>query len=103
MTDIVVEPGSTSIWLVINGEVGLYCDKADTLQERIRDGGSFGENTYFSGSAVSWQFRTTKPTEIYRVRFEPLLKIPVVYWKLLEVFEKCKNLSPLCSARSYNS
>ncbi|MBF0461363.1 MAG: cyclic nucleotide-binding domain-containing protein [Magnetococcales bacterium] len=77
------------LWLVVEGKVRV-CDATGTLLEMIEVGGFFGEHTYFSLADFPWQFQAEGAVELYSLQLRDLLEIPIVHWKMLEVFERRK-------------
>ncbi|MEO5362931.1 MAG: cyclic nucleotide-binding domain-containing protein [Magnetococcus sp. DMHC-8] len=79
-------PREPVLWLVLKGAVQI-CDAREMVVEVVKAGGFFGESLFFQADR-SWQFRTEQISSLYRVSMEDLLEIPIVHWKMLEIFEK---------------
>ncbi|MBF0380450.1 MAG: response regulator [Magnetococcales bacterium] len=77
------------LWLVISGEVDICNSQGDVL-ESIQGGGFFGEHSYFSTAKNPLQFQTKQFVELYILNLENYLEIPIVHWKMLEIFERRK-------------
>ena len=75
------------LWMVLKGEVAFVDDAGKTL-ELIRAGGFLGEHTYLAPLDTDWKFRAKQKVVLYRLQLSDLLEIPIIHWKLLEVFEK---------------
>ncbi|MBF0294875.1 MAG: transporter substrate-binding domain-containing protein [Magnetococcales bacterium] len=80
-----VEGGT--LWLVEQGELHLL-DARGRKTETIRPGGFFGEESLLEPSAPANRVRTEGKVVVHRIRWEGLLQIPIVHWKLLEVHAK---------------
>ena len=83
---LVMTPGPL-LWLVLEGEV-TFLNQEGTALEVIRAGGFFGEHTYLAPPNTHWAFETRKGGVLYRIQWDELLEIPIIHWKLLEIFEK---------------
>lgn len=78
------------LWLVVEGRVA-FVDSAGHTLETVRKGGFLGENTYLAPD-TEWKFKAeNNDVVLYRVQLDNLLEIPIIHWKLLEVFEKRRN------------
>ncbi|MEO5350069.1 MAG: transporter substrate-binding domain-containing protein [Magnetococcus sp. YQC-3] len=75
------------LWLVEQGEV-RFLDGAGQVLETIRSGGFFGEHSYFAPKGRAWRFQFERSVVLHRLQLKDLLEIPIVHWKMLEVFEK---------------
>lgn len=85
-TDIKVD-SNPKLWFVVEGSVQMSTEKGGTL-DPIKVGGFFGEHTYFPNSDLSCRFKTRTNTKLYTLHLEKLLEIPIVHWKMLEIYEK---------------
>ncbi|MBF0461463.1 MAG: transporter substrate-binding domain-containing protein [Magnetococcales bacterium] len=83
--------GGPLLWLVERGEV-MFLDEAGQTLEVIRPGGFFGEHTYLAPTGLPWRFQFEKNVVLHRVQWHDLLEIPIVHWRMLEVFEKRQKL-----------
>ncbi|MEO5340465.1 MAG: transporter substrate-binding domain-containing protein [Magnetococcus sp. MYC-9] len=79
--------GAPRLWLVEQGEVA-FLDGAGQTLELIRSGGFFGEQTYLAPTGRPWRFQFTQDVVLHLLQWESLLEIPIVHWKMLEMFEK---------------
>ncbi|MEO5341401.1 MAG: response regulator [Magnetococcus sp. MYC-9] len=77
------------LWLVVEGEVRME-DGAGNSLESIKTGGFFGEHRYFSVEDFPWRCTATTSATLYSLALPELLSIPIVHWKMLEIFEKRK-------------
>ncbi|MBF0584197.1 MAG: transporter substrate-binding domain-containing protein [Magnetococcales bacterium] len=76
-----------SLWLVERGEVSLLNAAGESV-EVIRSGGFFGEQSYFAADGRAWHFSFEEGVVLHRVQLSTLLEIPIVHWKMLELYEK---------------
>lgn len=83
--------GTPCLWLVERREVTLF-NKAGRPVEVVKSGGFFGEHSFFAPSGELWNFQFEQGAVLHRVQLDDLLEIPIVHWKLLEVFEKRQKL-----------
>ena len=89
---LVVEP-VPSLYLIIEGEIILRNAQGSTL-DVIKAGGFIGEHTYLNSSACGWTFHTIKGVELYQLHGPNLLNIPIIHWKILEIYERrCKSVA----------
>ena len=79
------------LWVVLEGQVHL-CDETGRVLEIIQEGGFFGEQTGFSCSDFPGRLTTVGAVRLYRLDLASLLKIPIVHWKMLEIFERRQKL-----------
>ncbi|MBF0357523.1 MAG: response regulator [Magnetococcales bacterium] len=77
------------VWLVVTGKVKMFNAKGQLL-ETLEAGDFFGEHTYFTGLASPWRFKCEQHVDLYCLNLVNLFDIPIVHWKMLEVFEKRK-------------
>lgn len=87
-TDIAI-PVQPMLLFVVQGEVAM-CDKGGATLEMIKENGFFGEHAYFSSMDFPWRFIAQGNVELYRLQLPDLMDIPIVHWKMLEIFEKRK-------------
>ncbi|WP_130471800.1 MBL fold metallo-hydrolase [Candidatus Magnetaquicoccus inordinatus] len=83
-------PEHPVLWLVAQGAVQI-CNPQGRVLEVVRGGGFFGESLFFEPNPA-WHFRTEQATSLFRVHKKDLLDIPIVHWKMLEIFVKRKSL-----------
>jgi glyoxylase-like metal-dependent hydrolase (beta-lactamase superfamily II) len=88
--ELLVLPETPVLWLVAQGSVQV-CNRQGTVLEVVRGGGFFGESLFLD-PALGWHFRTELPSSLYIVHKEDLLDIPIVHWKMLEIFAKRQSL-----------
>ncbi|MEO5339332.1 MAG: cyclic nucleotide-binding domain-containing protein [Magnetococcus sp. MYC-9] len=79
-------PVEPRLWLVVTGAVEI-CDPQGVVLEVVKAGGFFGESLLFRAD-LAWQFRAERDTTLYGAPMENLVGIPVLHWKMLEVFTK---------------
>ncbi|MEO5363394.1 MAG: transporter substrate-binding domain-containing protein [Magnetococcus sp. DMHC-8] len=79
------------LWLVERGEVVLL-NGAGRVVEVIRSGGFLGEQSYLDPASPPWRFSFEQDVVLHCVQCHDLLAIPIVHWKLLEVYEKRQKL-----------
>ena len=83
----VFEQQSPGLYLIKKGEIQVR-DNNDTLLETLKPGSFFGECYFFEPEKTGLQFITTQPSLLYFITDPGLLEIPIVHWKLLEIYEK---------------
>ncbi|MBF0181538.1 MAG: MBL fold metallo-hydrolase [Magnetococcales bacterium] len=76
--------------LVKEGRVVLLTGDDQVLEE-VEAGGALGEESYFD-DGTAWRWRTETEVTLYRLRGGNLLDIPIIHWKMLEAFERRRNL-----------
>ncbi|MDM8541769.1 cyclic nucleotide-binding domain-containing protein [Desulfococcaceae bacterium HSG9] len=74
------------IALIKNGKLERYID--DEVFEILTAGHFFGEESVMFQRASLFQVRVVEPTEIYQIPGAMLLDIPVVRWKLFEIYQR---------------
>ncbi|HAT50690.1 MAG: response regulator [Nitrospirae bacterium] len=84
--DVAVHAQGT-LWLVLEGNV-ILCDKAGHAMETIKVGGFFGEHNYFEVPDSPWRFVAGDHVKLYSLQWLGLLEMPIVHWKILEIFER---------------
>ena len=77
-----------TLWLVVKGEV-VFIDQEGRTLEVIPSGGFLGEQSYLAPDA-EWNFKADQEVVLYKIEMDDLLEIPIIHWKMLEVFEKRK-------------
>ncbi|MBF0185106.1 MAG: MBL fold metallo-hydrolase [Magnetococcales bacterium] len=83
-------PERAALWLVAQGAMQV-CSRQGAVLEVVKGGGFIGESLYFEAQH-NWRFRAEQATLLYCVHKEDLLDIPIVHWKMLEIFAKRKSL-----------
>lgn len=81
------DPQSPGLYLIKKGEIQIR-DNENTLLETLTSGSFFGENHFFERDMTRLQFITTQSSQLYIITDPGLLEIPIVHWKLLEIYEK---------------
>ena len=78
-----------SSWLCLLKE-GELCVKSlhGEIIETLKTGDFCGEESLFSKLKEEFIVQATKPSEVYLIKDYPLLEIPIVHWKFLEIFAK---------------
>ncbi len=98
---MVVETYAERENIVMKGSPGLYLLKQGELQlvtlegkyiETLHVGDVCGEERFFSENESPFVVRTTTPSIVYHITKYPLLEIPIVHWKLLEISAKRSKL-----------
>ncbi|MBF0118174.1 MAG: cyclic nucleotide-binding domain-containing protein [Desulfobacterales bacterium] len=83
----IYESGSPTLFLIKEGEIKITNSKNETI-EKLKNGDFFGEHTFFSEDFNEFKFVTIKPSILYLISDPFLLDIPIVHWKLLEIYSK---------------
>ena len=83
----VFEQQLPGLYLIKSGEIQIR-DNDDTLLETLKSGAFFGENHLFEPEKTCLQFITSQPSQLYAITDPGLLEIPIIHWKLLEIYEK---------------
>lgn len=92
-----ISMGDTPVLCLIGkGEVHLL-DKDNKTVEIIREKGFFGERSYLDSAWLinkntRWRYQAKDEVSLYLVEMDDLLEIPIVHWKMLEVFLKRNKL-----------
>ncbi len=84
--EVLSEQIQSSILLVIRGTIELCVD--EKIIETLTIGGCIGEEEVLFHTPSRFQIKVTEPTTVYLIPGELLLDIPIVRWRLLEIFEK---------------
>nr|WP_300461029.1 CHASE2 domain-containing protein [Desulfobacula sp.] len=84
---LVFEQQFSGLYLIKSGEIQVR-DHEDFLLETLKSGAFFGENHFFEPEKTGLHFVTSEPSQLYAVNDPGLLEIPIVHWKLLEIYEK---------------
>jgi hemerythrin len=83
----VFEQQLPGLYLIKSGEIQIR-DNDATLLETLKSGAFFGENHLFEPEKTCLQFLTSQPSQLYAITDPGLLEIPIIHWKLLEIYEK---------------
>jgi hemerythrin len=82
----VTPEGSPALILVNKGEIEVSVGEQPIAT--IGTGGVFGSEIVVFGKARKFRGKTTKRSILWRVPADALSSIPVVQWKLLEIYEQ---------------
>ncbi len=74
------------ICLLYQGEVGAYEGKQEVCS--YKPGDFWGEESIFQIGTIAFMLQAKTIAQIYRVPAEAIANIPIIQWKLLEVFSK---------------
>ncbi|MCP4755218.1 MAG: response regulator [Proteobacteria bacterium] len=75
------------ICLLKSGSVGIV-NAMDEEIESLKSGDFFGEDRLFPEMDCRFQFDVTQPSELVFIEDYPIMEIPIVHWKLLEILKK---------------
>jgi len=78
--------GPVQLYMLASGELRIYA--GERLVETLTNEGFFGEERFISGSSKFFTARVSKGSSVYTIPEKVIQDIPVVQWKLLEVFKK---------------
>ena len=78
------------ISIVKQGKLEIYLNH-DVI-EVLTIGDFFGEEGVLYGTTPLFKLRAIEPTEVYHIKGESLLIIPIVYWKIFETYEKKRRI-----------
>ncbi len=76
----------SGIHIVKQGQLEIFIN--EDVFETVHAGNFIGSIHVLLGTLSLFQVRTLKNTEVYYIPRDTLLEIPIVYWKLLEIYEK---------------
>jgi hemerythrin len=82
---IVLQPG-TDLHLIQKGEVEIWSEGRKV--ESLSTGGFFSVENLFFGDKMKLDVHIRKDATFYTISSEKVIDIPIVYWKLLETFER---------------
>ncbi|TAF35176.1 MAG: MBL fold metallo-hydrolase [Cytophagales bacterium] len=74
------------LYLIVRGEVEVIYEEKRIAKLKKTD--FFGTDTILFGTQSVCRFMATKDTILYTINAESIVSIPVVYWKLIETYEK---------------
>jgi hemerythrin len=76
----------SELYLIQKGEVEIFSEgkKIETLSP----GGFFSAENILSGGKVSIEVQVRKEVTMYTIPSDLIIDIPIIYWKLVEAFEK---------------
>ncbi|MCE5242074.1 MAG: bacteriohemerythrin [Desulfobacteraceae bacterium] len=93
MEPAVFQPGETidpgderELFLIRSGKLRLTI--GDDTMETLRAGDFFGEVGVLFGTTCLFGIRVVERTEAFRIAAQTLLGVPIVCWKLLEVYQR---------------
>ncbi|MEN8264941.1 MAG: cyclic nucleotide-binding domain-containing protein [Nitrospirota bacterium] len=86
-SDRIVFEESQQLCLLKSGKLQIK-DSREEIIETLKIGDFCGEETFFSDIHDKFIVEAARPSEVYLIKNFPLLEIPVVHWKLLEVSSK---------------
>ncbi len=78
--------GPIQLYMLASGELRIYT--GERLVETLTNEGFFCEERFILGSSKLFTARVSKGSSVYTIPAKALQDIPVVQWKLLEVFKK---------------
>ncbi|HIJ82590.1 MAG: cyclic nucleotide-binding protein [Magnetococcales bacterium] len=76
-----------SLWVVSGGQVAL-ADEDGRIVDELGDGGVFGEQNFINPSLTGGFARALETTPLFRLDYDDLMNIPIVHWKMLELYDK---------------
>jgi hemerythrin len=76
----------SGIHIVKQGKLEIYIN--EDVFETVHAGNFIGSGNVLLGTLSLFQVRALKNTEVYYIPRDTILEIPIVYWKLLEIYEK---------------
>ena len=80
-------PESDVLCLLKQGKLQLL-NAGGAVIETLENGDFCGEEGFFPDNRKTFTVQTTEPSEVYFLKKYPLLEIPIVHWKLLEISAK---------------
>ncbi|MBF0605334.1 MAG: cyclic nucleotide-binding domain-containing protein [Nitrospirae bacterium] len=75
------------LWMVRSGRVALLGDDGQLVEE-LGVGGVFGEQNFLNPSMRGCTARAVKTGSLFQMAYEGLINIPIVHWKMLELYDK---------------
>ncbi|MEN6327970.1 MAG: cyclic nucleotide-binding domain-containing protein [Syntrophomonas sp.] len=84
--ELLAAPQKPEICLLYEGEVGAYEGEQEVYSYKPRD--FWGEESIFPTGTRAFTLRAKTIARVYRVPAEAIADIPIIQWKLLEVFSK---------------
>ncbi|MBF0422466.1 MAG: transporter substrate-binding domain-containing protein [Magnetococcales bacterium] len=94
MTPFILNPGEQlsiiekdSLWLMESGRMALMSDDGQIVDE-VSDGGAFGEQNFIDPSLTGCTAKALEASSLFRVNYEGTINIPIVHWKMLELYDK---------------
>ena len=82
---------SPGLYLLKEGELRIT-NREGMVVEELFNGNFFGEESLLSGEPSELYVQVKKPSVVNLIKDYPLLDIPIVHWKLLEISTKRKKI-----------
>jgi hemerythrin len=76
----------TNLNIIIKGEIEIWF--GNKLVEKLGEGDFFGGEFNLFGEYGNFEIRIISDTNLYSIDAQELTEIPIVFWKLLETYEK---------------
>ncbi len=86
-------PDSPGLYVLKEGAIQLMTPATGEVIETLRNGEFCGEESLFPGEHTGFLVKTSHPSTVYHITGCSLLDIPIVHWKLLEIFTKRTKMS----------
>ncbi|MGQ9616006.1 MAG: bacteriohemerythrin [Spirochaetota bacterium] len=83
---IISSDGPMQLYMLASGELRIYA--GERVVETLKNEGFFGEERFITGSSNLFTAWVSKGSCIYMIPAKAIHDIPVVQWKLLEVFKR---------------
>lgn len=77
---------ATDIYLVKQGGLQIFLN--EDVFETLNIGDFFGESNVLFGTPGLFKVRATELTKVYKIKRHALHGVPIVYWKLFEIYKK---------------
>jgi len=77
---------NSGLFMLYDGELSIFSRSKQI--EYVKPGGFYGEEEIILGSTSLFKARAEEPSTVYRIPAGVIKNIPIVQYKLLEVFEK---------------
>ncbi|MBF0630930.1 MAG: transporter substrate-binding domain-containing protein [Magnetococcales bacterium] len=94
LSPIPMEPGQTcpiherhTLWLVNEGRIVLKDDQGRDVEE-VGIGGVFGEHNFLNPGMHGCHASAVEPCTLFHLTDNGLMDIPIVHWKMLELYHK---------------
>lgn len=96
--DRLVPPSKPCLYILRDGELGLINENMQTM-EVLHPGEFIGEELFLGHAPRAWQAIALKPCELVALDTPEISNIPIVLWKLLEIYEKRAQLEQIGGGR----
>jgi hemerythrin len=83
---VLANDNSSGISIIKRGQVQLFLQK--DIFEILKSGDFFGESNVLFEIPDLFRVRAIDDTDVYKIERETLLEIPIVHWKLVEIYKK---------------